>query len=704
MPLHQVFDYKSNTKLSIGARVWVKFGRGNRKLIGIVIAQIAQSKYPESKLKQVESVIDDYDFLNSEILELCKWVAKYYQAPLGETLHLAIPKVLRKKSTIRTSPIYYWQAHGEIDSIKQQLKSSSRQIALWIFIKQHPQVASSTINQYFKTWPKVAEALIKKNLLEKFTTPQNLQIQKKLKLNTEQKLAVDSLPSNKFFVMLLFGITASGKTEVFLQIIDKIINKQQVLVLVPEISLTPQILQRFKSRFNCNIQIQHSKLSDGERYLSWQACKNGTAKILIGTRSSVFNQFDNLGLIIIDEEHDSSFKQQNGVNYSARDIAVVRAKKLNIPIILASATPSLESLHNANKGIYNLFTLKQKAEECEKIKLKIIDTRDKHENFAPTTLKEIKLALKNNNQVMVFINRRGYSPTMYCNSCGHIETCSYCDVNLTIHKNPLHLLCHQCGTSKPVHNVCPKCNQQQLLMLGVGSEKVEQQLKKIFPQYPVLRIDRDTTTKKNSWQELYSKINTGQACILVGTQMLAKGHHFPNLSLLVMLGVDQGYLSADFKASEHVSQLLIQVVGRVGRTKTQGQAILQTQNPNNPLIKIALEGDYSKLSQNLLLERQESNLPPFTSMAVIRAKAPTHIQAKDFLDAIKKTITFANIEVFGPIRAPIEKINNQYRYQLIIQAKSKNILQVFLKNWLTEIRKTKTKVDWSIDIDPLNLS
>ena len=709
LPLQQVFDYYCNHKVSIGTRVLVPFN--NRKHIGIVYRLNVTSTIAKENILQIIKVLDDERIINPELFKLCQWINKYYHAPIGEALFLAVPNILcrnTKPSIMRTN--YIWHAIGEYIEVKQKLKQAHKQLELWKYIKSFPLGISNTeLNYSFQAWHNFAQQLLNKQLLTKEVETSKQPTSDHKKLNLQQQAIVTGVKNNinQFAVHLIYGITGSGKTEVYLQIIaDLIKNHQQVLILVPEISLTPQTSQRFKLRFSVDVQIQHSKLNNSERYQVFKNCQAGKTQILIGTRSSVFNQFKNLGLIIIDEEHDASFKQQNNIRYSARDVAIIRAQANNIPIILGSATPSLESILNAKIGKYKFYQINKRAGIAIPPIIKIDDIGMERNTFSQFSLNQIKQTLSKGLQVMVFINRRGFSPALYCMNCGTCLQCPNCNANLTVHKYPPSLICHHCGFSKKIIVRCNECKSNKLIMLGAGTEKIELQLGKLFPEVKTIRIDKDTTSKKQAWQDLYKTINQQDTGILVGTQMLAKGHHFPNVALVIILGVDQSLLSADFRATEHLAQLITQVSGRAGREKHQGMAIIQTRFPKHQLLQQLINNGYLATSESLLQERKISILPPFTRMCVLHCESLIAQNAKDFLIKIKQTIADDKVEVLGPIPAPLEKIAGKFRFQLLIQCQDKKHLQIFLKDWMPKMRKIKlsTKTKLSIDIDPINMS
>lgn len=714
VPLYREFDYRvptniASSKLEIGLRVKVPFGA--RKLIGVITEINITSNFSPHKIKDAFELLDESPCLDLDIINLCKWLSTYYQVPLGEALQLGVPKALRKQRSIVVAKKFIFYSLLDETQAKTTLSRAPKQLKIWQFIHTNQNgVSNNQLSQEFKSWQTIIKSLLEKGLVKK-QSPPSISNQSKSPpktLNPEQKLALEKIETNKFNVNLLYGITGSGKTEVYLQLIDKIIKKgQQAMVLIPEISLSPQTLSRFQKRFSVNVVAQHSKMADGKRYQSWLQTRSGEAKILIATRSGIFNQFKNLGLIIVDEEHDSSFKQQDGTRYSARDLAVLRTKNLNIPLVLGSATPSLESLHNAWNKNYRLLKLKTRANNAQSPRFIIEDLtlQKSGEIFTANTLNKIKQTIDQQLQVLVFINRRGFAPVLYCNSCGKINQCPSCDAHMILHKNPKRLICHHCSNNAEVSGNCNNCGSNQLLLLGHGTEKVEQYLQEIFTDTHIIRVDRDSTSKRKSWDDLYQNITQDKACIMVGTQMLAKGHHFPSVALVVVLDADQGLLNTDFRASEHLSQLITQVAGRAGRDKHKGEVILQTTQPNNRVLKILLQKGYYELSKILLEERKQACFPPVTAMIVIRCESHHANLAQDFLNTVSQLINFKQIEKLGPLPAPMEKRAGKYRYQIVLQAENKKIMQVFLAQFMPKIVKLKTqnKIRWNIDVDPINL-
>jgi primosomal protein N' (replication factor Y) len=513
-----------------------------------------------------------------------------------------------------------------------------------------------------------------------------------------------------FTAWLLEGVTGSGKTEVYLQLIaDQLRDSKQVLVLVPEIGLTPQLVARFQQRFTLPISVLHSGLNDAERWRAWQQAASGTARLIIGTRSAIFTPLKHPGLIVIDEEHDGSFKQQDGLRYSARDLAVWRAHQLAIPVLLGSATPSLESLYNVQQGRYRHLLLPERAGEACHPRMHLLDLRQQpmQDLLSKTLIDAIRHHLDRGGQTLLFLNRRGFAPVLLCHACGWVAACQRCDARLTLHQQQRELRCHHCGSQRRVDAFCPSCGSSELIAIGEGTQRIEQTLQTLFAQHTVLRIDRDSTRRKGALESALDEASSGRAKILLGTQMLAKGHHFPEVTLVAILDADQGLFSSDFRASERMAQLIIQVAGRAGRADRPGEVIIQTHHPDHPLLLQLVQQGYPAFARSALVERQQTGFPPFTSMALLRAEASRAELPRDFLEQARRlaeTRPEPRVQLWGPVAAPMERRAGRYRAQLLIQSPQRNALQRFLDGWipaLESIRQVR-QVRWSIDVDPID--
>ncbi|MGB0360372.1 MAG: replication restart helicase PriA, partial [Endozoicomonas sp.] len=575
-PLRRLFDYlppeqEPLESIQVGCRVIVPFG--NRKLVGFIISIETDTNVTAEKLKPVISILDHQPLLSSDIIKLCQWAAHYYHHSVGETLSQAVPKNLRigKPASFRTIPFWFATTVPR-EAISSQLQRSKKQRQAFDLLSDSPnglstaQLMKSGINRT------ILHTLNKKGFIESkeieppflpFTDITTLLKSAHLTLNEEQRYACEAISDGlgHFKTYSLEGVTGSGKTEVYLQAISAALAQGlQTLVLIPEIGLTPQTVKRFRDRFNVPVACLHSGLSDGERIQGWLEASRASAGVLISTRSGIFTPMPNLGLIIVDEEHDSSYKQQESLRYNARDLAVIRGSLAKCPVVLGSATPSLETLHNAKLGKYTQLHLKQRAGNAKPPAMQLLDMRHQvvKDGLSTELLQRVGEHLSLGNQVMVFLNRRGYAPSMICQDCGNIIDCHHCDAHMTIHRLPPHMHCHHCDLQQPIPWQCPSCQSKKLQPVGQGTEKTEQILSQSFPHYPVIRVDRDTTRKKQALSDILDEINTGKPCILLGTQMLAKGHHFPDVTLVAIINADAGLFSADFRGSEKTGQLITQ--------------------------------------------------------------------------------------------------------------------------------------------------
>ena len=588
-PQRRLFDYRCNQRLTAGQRVLVPFA--HRVMVGVVINQSAETDCPTDKLKSILKVLDLEPLLSPHLLGLMKWAASYYHHPLGEVIFTTLPSLLRKENSALDSfkdKLWCLSNPECFDDQKMTLKRAKKQLALMTYLFEQPQHKANEIQLKAQGFSSTQwKTLEKKGFLhstqlslsfeaflpETKKTAQDLQVP--LTATEEQQVAINTVLKQEetFHCHLLEGVTGSGKTEVYLQTLAPFIEKgKQALILVPEISLTPQTLARFQARFGVCVLSMHSNLSDRERLAAWMTARNGEASIIIGTRSAVFTPFKDLGIIIIDEEHDLSFKQMSGFRYSARDIAITRARLLNIPILLGSATPSLESLKNAYQQRFTHLELKNRAGIQNVAPIELVDIRQHNteSGFSPIVLAEMKKHLNAGNQVLVFLNRRGFAPTLLCDSCQWIAECPSCSVRLTLHHNPAKLHCHHCDYQGPIPSECPSCKSPHIVPLGQGTERNEMKLQHLFPETEIIRVDRDSASGKYGFQELFKRIHSGKPGILVGTQLLAKGHHFPHVTLVVILDADSGLFSADFRGLEKMAQMIVQVSGRAGRAEKPG--------------------------------------------------------------------------------------------------------------------------------------
>ncbi|MEM8844062.1 MAG: primosomal protein N' [Pseudomonadota bacterium] len=715
-PLRKLFDYrvgKDCQDLKVGMRVLVPFGK--RTVVGIVVNFIDQSDIPTARLKTILNKIDEEPLFDTKLFALISWAARYYQYPLGPALFTALPPALRKTASASNSNNKFVWVAIEQDTLTRAPKQ--KEILDWL----HTQTLGTdtqSIMEHFPNSRSALAALAKRGLIEKQqvtlknSSPQTPKFSN-LKLNTDQAKASKELIShlNTFQVCLLEGVTGSGKTEVYFSVIEKILAlpKAQVLILVPEIGLTPQLYSRLENHFGIDIALLHSNTTDKQRKETWLNIKSGKQRIILGTRLAVFTRMQDLQLIIIDEEHDPSFKQQEGFPYHARDVAIYRAKQWNVPIILGSATPSFESLQNVQRKKFQHLTLPKRAHSEHMPNIKIADMRALSADniLSPKLVKAMHEHLQKGQQVILFLNRRGYAPALLCHDCGWVAQCGRCDANMVYHTQQQNLHCHHCDsiTIKPIH--CPECNSTNLMLLGHGTQKVEETIEQTFPGYSLIRLDRDNTKRKGSLEKILKDIREQKHQIIIGTQILSKGHDFPNVSLVGILDIDYGIYSADFRALERTAQLLIQVAGRSGRRNTQGEVYVQTHNPDHPLLNSLLSEGYSSFAKQALHEREEWQLPPYSYQISLRARGQTSANVYNFLERIKviaKQIIPNNIQIQGPISPTMERKAGQYRAFILLTSKQRGSISKYLDAWFEKIEQLPEakKVRWSIDVDPID--
>ncbi len=726
-PLRRSFDYLPPEEMSAdqvarltpGSRIMAPFGR--RQLVGILISVEDHSDIPAAQLKPIIEILDLQATLTPRLLELCLWAASYYQHPVGDALANAIPALLRKGGAPINTREKRWRLTTEGKGLPSgALKRAKKQAAALQQLQNNTSQGQSDFERSGIN-TSVLKALIEKGLVEAFDiekTPIDLTkvvTTGALILNNEQQQALNSIAiDQQYQCSLLDGVTGSGKTEVYLQLIEKCLQAgRQTLVLIPEIGLTPQTLSRFQQRFDCPVSLLHSGLTDRERLLAWQQAKTGEAGIIIGTRSAVFTPTLLLGLIIIDEEHDSSYKQQDGFRYSARDIAIKRAAMEQCPILLGSATPSLETLNNAMQGRYQHLRLIKRATGAQYPTFQIVDVRHApmEDGLSPSLISAINDEIVNGNQVLVFINRRGFSPMMMCHDCGYVAQCQHCDARMTVHFQQRLLRCHHCESQRGLPHRCPDCNSHQLDFRGSGTERSEQALKKLFPNTSVVRIDRDTTSRKHAMENMVADVHKGEPCILVGTQMLAKGHHFPDVTLVAVLDADGGLFSADFRGPEKMGQLLVQVAGRAGRASKPGRVIIQTHQPEHPLIIHLTNSSYREYAEQLLPEREISRLPPFGYLAIVRAEAKNTEHPEQFLRDLRAYVeansasTNPSPQMLGPLPAPMARRAGHFRAQLVLRADDRRGLHRALQllTGAGDRHRLGNKLRWSVDVDPVDM-
>lgn len=649
LPLYRLFDYGANSASTadIGFRVRVPFGRSEK--IGVIIDVVVESDWPKDQIKMAGEILRDLPPLPADFFKLCEFASTYYQAAFGEVVLQALPVGLK-----RLDP-----------PIRRNARVRTKQVAI-----QPPL------------------------------------------LTEEQRAALAAIkPAAGFSVHLLHGVTGSGKTEVYLRLVAQALaDGKQALLLVPEINLTPQLEGRIRARFpDAGVVSLHSELAEAARERHWRSAFGGEASIILGTRLSIFTPLPRLGLIVIDEEHDSSFKQQDGMRYSARDVAVFRAHQLGIPIVLGSATPSLESWANAQGGRYGLLSLNQRANpEATLPVVHILDTRKMalKEGVSEPLIAAIQERLARGEQSLVFLNRRGYAPVLACPACGWISRCTRCAANMVLHLADRRLRCHHCGCEHRIPRACPTCGNQDIHPFGRGTQRLEVWLQEQFPDARILRVDRDSVKSRKQWEAMLALIHGGQADILVGTQMLAKGHDFPKLTLVGALGADAALYAADWRAPERLFAQLMQVAGRAGRAELKGEVLIQTEYPDHPLFAALVDHDYPGFAAQQLKEREQAGFPPYAFQAMLRAESPDIADAIAFLKTAAALPVIAdhdNVLIYDPVPMKLARLANLERGQLLAESHSRPALQQFLPCWREAIQgiKSPTKLRWHIEVDPL---
>lgn len=708
VPLRRTFHYRPPPRVDIdacriGCRIEVPFRSGS--LIGIVTGFAETSEFG-GKIKAAKKLIDQEPVFDEKVLALCTWAAEYYQHPLGEVLHTALPVLLRQGEP----------AGGSIRKLVPlpfdltKLERAPRQLALVNALGDagltRPELSAADFSSAIIRTVIDRGAAEWRDLSTKLEASREPEFGPGLDLSPEQQTALDNIGAKG--THLLFGVTGSGKTEVYLQAIERVLRQgKQALVLVPEIGLTPQTVARFEQRFPGMVVAMHSAMTNNDRLTTWRRARVGNIRVVIGTRSAIFTPLPNPGLIVVDEEHDASFKQQDGFRYSARDLSVKRGQLEEIPVVLGSATPSLESYGNAKSGRYQRLDLKTRANDASFARYQIIGTEHQvlSEGLSPQLIELIRTHLDQDNQVLVFLNRRGFAPVLHCRQCRWLSNCKRCDSRMTYHITTNTLVCHHCDSQSRAPRNCPDCGSNEIVPLGLGTQRIETGLKALFPNDRIIRIDRDSTRRKKELENKLGEVSKGERCILLGTQLLAKGHHFPDVTLVAVVDLDSGLFSSDFHAVERMGQLLLQVGGRAGREQKPGTVAIQTLYPDQPILKTLIEEGYEAFCVALLQDREQSQLPPFTYQAIVRAEALKADVALGFLDSLTAVANPANVELLGPIPAPMEKRAGRYRAQLLVSSDRRASLHQVVKLIVSQAEQIPSarSVRWSVDIDPYDL-
>ena len=723
-PLRRVFDYEVPARLAgrlqAGMRVRVPFGR--RDVIGLVVgAVIDDAPAPDFACKPVAEVLDAEPLLPPELLALCRWTADYYQHPLGEVLAAALPGPLRRGETPRpvAEPWLRLSASGQTALATLPIRAAAQRRLLEILatgaiakaslIDRLPSASTTLRKALAEGWVERFDAAMPASacVLAEAEPP----------LSAEQAAALarlrDANGEGGYRTSLVDGVTGSGKTELYLRLTAEVLaSGRQVLVLAPEIGLTPQLAERFAARFGKGVASFHSGISEAERARVWLGARDGSLRVIVGTRSAVFVPLAQPGLIVVDEEHDVSYKQQDGLRYHARDVAVLRARRLGIPVVLGSATPSLESLHNAEAARYTRLRLTQRVQATPPPRIALLDVRHRPlvDGLSETMIEAVERHVAAGNQALLFLNRRGYAPVLLCHDCGHVAPCPNCDARLVLHRARRRLACHHCGLIVAVPEHCADCGGGNLVPVGQGTERIEDALRLRFPASRIERVDSDRLRSGTQMKKLFADVREGRVNILVGTQVLAKGHDFAGLSFAGLVDVDQALFGTDFRAIERMGQLVTQVAGRVGRAGQPGEVILQTHQPAHPLLRELVEQGYARFAETLLRERRDYTMPPFASLALLRAEAKREDEALAFLRMAKQQFPALHaeepaVDVLGPAPATMARRAGYLRAQLLLRSRSRAALHRRISDWMPalETLAAAKRVRWSLDIDPADL-
>ncbi len=723
-PVSRLFDYlppggAGDTSLRRGQRLKVPFGRGRR--IGIIWGITDRSELPRERLRQAIEVLDDEPVIDDALAWLIDFAAAYYHHPVGEVAAAALPALLREgRGLHQTETRWQLTAAGRQVDREQLARRAPRQAEMLTALAAAPddRLTEAALDAACPGWRRARRSLRDRGLVDAVESSVSSGLGMPgepagdaVVLNADQQAAVDTVAASVgYSATLLDGVTGSGKTEVYLALIERVLAAgRQALVLVPEIGLTPQLSDRFTERLGQRPVVLHSGLGDADRLAAWRAAREGRAGVVVGTRSAVFTPLARPGLVIVDEEHDPSLKQQEGFRYSGRDLAVARARHEDIPVLLGSATPSLDSLANAERGLYRRLLLPRRAGGALPPRLRLVDL-GRHpapDGFSTPLVEAMERHLADDGQVLLYLNRRGYAPTLLCRDCGHIAECRRCDARMTLHAGEQRLRCHHCGSERPVDTRCPACGGA-VTALGRGTERVEETVQHHFPGYRISRIDSDSTQRRGSMESALDEARRGRSRILVGTQMLSKGHHFPRLTLVGVLNADQGLFGSDFRSAERLAQTLLQVAGRAGRADRPGEVLIQTGFPDHPLLRRLVEHGYEDFAAAALEERRASGWPPYSRIALLRASANRQAAALEFLRDVKARVSASvgeDVRILGPVAAPLARRAGRYRCQLLLQSAERAPLHGALGR-LREAAEGvpgASRVRWSLDVDPIEL-
>jgi len=716
VPLHSLFDYRveAGTNVSPGRCVVVTFGR--REMVGVVMELATESELSVERIKPVTRVMDEVPLLSGDLLALLRFCSNYYHYPLGAAVLAALPARLRavEPFALKEEAFYALSAAGCALEPGMLDKRKVVQARILAALQAGPQGLAS-LRALSASTPAALTALLEAGWVETCeppTIPQTATLKGAHELTHSQQQAVDAVTAAQGFgAFLLHGVTGSGKTEVYVHLMHQTLQQGgQVLLLVPEINLTPQLEGYFREKFpDVELVSLHSGLAEGERAKSWLRAQAGQARIVMGTRLSVFAPMSRLALIIVDEEHDSSYKQQDGLRYSARDVAIFRASQVRVPVVLGSATPSLESWHNARIGRYQLLHLPERAVASAKMPtVRCLDiSRDYLEHgISEPLFAALAERLERGEQSLLFINRRGYAPVLMCAACGWLSGCPNCSGKLVLHQQDRRLRCHHCGHQQRVPHACPSCGNADLRPVGIGTQRVEEALQERFPQARIMRVDRDSTRNKGAWRAMRKQIEDNAVDILVGTQILAKGHDFPNLTLVGVLNPDGALYSSNFRASENLYAQLAQVSGRAGRAGKPGEVLVQTAFPTHAMYRALAAHDYEAWAEALLEERKQAGFPPFVYQVLLRCEGKTESEVYAFMHrahGMAQSLTML-VEVYGVVPAAMPKRANHFLAQLLVQGSERKSLHQFLEAWQPMLESLHAqKLRWSLDIDPIDM-
>lgn len=719
VPVPQAFDYLSGASiLSAGCRVGVPFGRTHR--VGVVIGTVAEPDIGADRLKPIAAVLDDEPLLDPELLANLHRAADYWCGAVGEVIFAALPRALREGRATSDFAEEAWRATAAGTAARDAGSRRGGSAALLEALGDEA-LSANELGTLLPGWRAAAHRLATAGLIGRAQIHAGLPRVREGAapvLNDEQADVLASVLSagDGFRPFLLQGVTGSGKTEIYLRLTERVLQQgRQALWLVPEIGLVPQALRRLRGRFDARIAVLHSNLAEGERARAWLDARSGEAAIVLGTRSAVFAPLPRAGLIVVDEEHDASYKQQEGFRYHARDFALMRAQSLGVPIVLGSATPSLEALANVDAGRYTRVRLHHRAHARPPSPVHVLDLRGLKlaHGLSPALLDALDACITRGEQALVFKNRRGYAPVLLCHACGWHAACRRCEKPLTLYRGRRQLLCHHCGHSERAPEACPNCGAAALIPQGQGTERLEEALATRYPDIPVLRIDRESTRQRNAFAKVLDRLADGKPAILVGTQILAKGHDLPNLTTVAIVGVDEGLHSVDFHARERLAQLIVQVAGRAGRADKPGQVWLQTHEPQHTLLTTLLKGGHDAAAALELGERLASGLPPFSHLALLRAESARRdvlegfmASARDMMDGIvTRARPHEHVRIHGPFAAPMPLRAGRHRMQLLLESVQRGSLRQALATWLPQLHALPQPrgLRWSIDIDPVDL-